>query len=164
MAVVAVGLLALELSRGRTPRSSGGRLEPGESFADCVEIMPADLPASRHALSHTTTLLVDWLGESQDNVLQAPRTHPETSPLGGKGGVGRLSRPTNAYVLSQPTVLSRSTRISEEATGTARWHVPGPIPTHIIMVQTEHSPAISSGAPRSPRPSEVNRSRKVKHQ
>jgi DNA-binding CsgD family transcriptional regulator len=42
-----------------------------------------------------------------------------------------------AYEPSQPAVLSRSTRISEEANGVAGWHVPGPIPPHVVIVQTD---------------------------
>ncbi len=41
----------------------------------------------------------------------------------------------DAYVPSQPAVLSRSTRISEEGNGVAGWHVPGPIAPHVVIVQ-----------------------------
>lgn len=43
----------------------------------------------------------------------------------------------SAYDPSQPAVLSRSTRISEEANGVAGWHVPGPIPPHVVIVQAD---------------------------
>lgn len=42
-----------------------------------------------------------------------------------------------AYDSSQPAVLSKSTRISEEANGVAAWHVPGPIAPHVVIVQTD---------------------------
>lgn len=42
----------------------------------------------------------------------------------------------NGYLPSQPAVISRSTRLSEEADGVAGWHVPGPIGPHVVVVQT----------------------------
>lgn len=42
-----------------------------------------------------------------------------------------------AYEPSQPAVLSRSTRVSEEANGVAGQHVPGPIAPHVVIVQTD---------------------------
>jgi len=41
------------------------------------------------------------------------------------------------YNPSRPAVLSRSTRLSEEADGVAGWHVPGPIGPHVVVVQTQ---------------------------
>jgi DNA-binding CsgD family transcriptional regulator len=41
----------------------------------------------------------------------------------------------NSYRPSEPAVLSRSTRISDEANGVAGWHVPSPIPPHVVIVQ-----------------------------
>lgn len=43
----------------------------------------------------------------------------------------------SAYDPSQPAVLSRSTRLSEEANGVAGWHVPGPVAPHVVLVQTQ---------------------------
>ena len=43
----------------------------------------------------------------------------------------------NTYQPTHPAVLSRSTRISEEANGVAGWHVPGPIGPHVVIVQTD---------------------------
>ncbi len=39
------------------------------------------------------------------------------------------------YEASQPAVLSRSVRISEEADGVAGWHIPGPVGPHVVIVQ-----------------------------
>jgi DNA-binding CsgD family transcriptional regulator len=41
------------------------------------------------------------------------------------------------YEPSLPAVLSRSTRISEEANGVAGWHVPGPVAPHVVIVQAD---------------------------
>lgn len=43
----------------------------------------------------------------------------------------------SGYAPSQPAVLSRSTRISNEANGVAGWHVPGPVAPHVVIVQAE---------------------------
>lgn len=43
----------------------------------------------------------------------------------------------NEYDASQPAVISRSTRLSDEADGVAGWHVPGPVGPHIVIVQTQ---------------------------
>ena len=43
----------------------------------------------------------------------------------------------DSYDSSLPAVLSKSTRISDEANGVAGWHVPGPIAPHVVMVQTD---------------------------
>lgn len=43
----------------------------------------------------------------------------------------------NGYHASQPAVLSRSTRLSDEANGVAGWHVPGPVAPHVVLVQTQ---------------------------
>jgi DNA-binding CsgD family transcriptional regulator len=43
----------------------------------------------------------------------------------------------NGYDPSQPAVLSRATRLSEEADGVAGWHVPGPVGPHVVLVQTQ---------------------------
>lgn len=40
-----------------------------------------------------------------------------------------------AYEPSRPAVLSRSTRVSDEADGVAGWHVPGPVAPHVVIVQ-----------------------------
>lgn len=55
---------------------------------------------------------------------------PDSLRTSFRNGVG-------AYEPSQPAVLSRSTRLSEEADGTAGWHVPGPIGPHVVLVQTK---------------------------
>ncbi len=41
------------------------------------------------------------------------------------------------YEPSRPAVLSRSTRISDEANGVAGWYVPGPIAPHVVLVQAD---------------------------
>lgn len=56
---------------------------------------------------------------------------PLPDPLGVSFRTG-----VKRYEPSQPAVLSRSTRISEEANGVAGWHVPGPIAPHVVIVQT----------------------------
>lgn len=43
----------------------------------------------------------------------------------------------HAYDPALPAVLSRSTRISEEANGVAGWHVPGPVAPHVVIVQSD---------------------------
>jgi DNA-binding CsgD family transcriptional regulator len=41
-----------------------------------------------------------------------------------------------AYRPSEPAVISRPTRLSDEADGVAGWHVPGPVAPHVVMIQT----------------------------
>lgn len=41
------------------------------------------------------------------------------------------------YQPSQPAVLSRSARLSEDAEGVAGWYIPGPIGPHVVVVQTQ---------------------------
>ncbi|MDR9451167.1 MAG: LuxR C-terminal-related transcriptional regulator [Acidimicrobiia bacterium] len=62
-----------------------------------------------------------------------------------------------AYEPSRPAVLSRSTRISEEANGVAGWHVPGPIAPHVVIVQTDVDASVQRlhAAGLSPRQLEV---------
>lgn len=43
----------------------------------------------------------------------------------------------NGYDPTSPAVLSRSTRISNEANGVAGWHVPGPVAPHVVIVQAD---------------------------
>lgn len=43
----------------------------------------------------------------------------------------------NGYHPSRPAVLSRSTRLSDEANGVAGWHVPGPVAPHVVLIQTQ---------------------------
>jgi DNA-binding CsgD family transcriptional regulator len=42
----------------------------------------------------------------------------------------------SAYDPSTPAVLSRSTRLSDEADGVVGWHVPSPVPPHVVLVQS----------------------------
>jgi DNA-binding CsgD family transcriptional regulator len=42
-----------------------------------------------------------------------------------------------SYREAEPAVLSRSTRLSNEADGVNGWHVPGPVAPHVVIVQTE---------------------------
>lgn len=43
----------------------------------------------------------------------------------------------DSYRPSEPAVLSRATRLSDEAGGVAGWHVPGPVAPHVVIVQTQ---------------------------
>lgn len=43
----------------------------------------------------------------------------------------------DSYRPSEPAVLSRSTRLSDDADGVAGWHVPGPVAPHVVIVQTQ---------------------------
>ncbi len=42
----------------------------------------------------------------------------------------------HTYDPARPAVISRPTRISEEADGVAGWHVPGPVGPHVLGIQT----------------------------
>ena len=90
-----------------------------------------------------------WAGAlaDADGVIEAASMN--ASDLADESGVAlvegeRLPQPLHsafdtgvtAYVPSEPAVLSRSTRISEEAGGVAGWHVPGPLAPHVVIVQT----------------------------
>ena len=42
-----------------------------------------------------------------------------------------------AYDPTEPAILSRSTRLSDEAGGVAGWYFPGPIGPHVVLVQSQ---------------------------
>lgn len=50
---------------------------------------------------------------------------------------GSFTARVDAYDPSLPAVLSRSTRISENANGVAGWHVPGPVAPHVVIVHAD---------------------------
>lgn len=104
-----------------------------------------ELSAVRRAL-HTR----GWMGAlaDSDGVVHAvtgnARTLEEESGVVLREGErlpdrmqGSFEAGVSAYDESRPAVLSRSTRLSDEADGVAGWYVPSPIAPHVVLVQSQ---------------------------
>lgn len=85
--------------------------------------------ADTHGIVHAVTDDARELEDESGVSLQVGEPLPE--PLRAP-----FEASVRAYDATTPAVLSRSTRLSEEAGGVAGWHVPSPIPPHVVLVQS----------------------------